>query len=118
MYSPSAATARTAIKDTVIDGQQIRKGEVVAMVYLAANRDPNIFPEPDTCKLDRHPNRHLAFGHGVHKCAGQPLARLQLRVALEELLTHTKAFKLDGLVNRHISFPEYGLEELPVRFSS
>jgi len=114
LYAPSHATARTATHDTTIGGKTIKTGEVVAMVFLAGNRDPEVFPEPDQCLLDRKPNRHLGFGHGVHKCAGQPLARMQLRVAIEELLAHTTAIELDGPVVQS-TWPEYGPRSLPIR---
>jgi cytochrome P450 len=116
LYAPSHATARTATHETRLGGRTIRTGEVVAMVFLAGNRDPEIFPEPDQCILERKPNRHLGFGHGVHKCAGQSLARMQLRVAVEELLAHTTGFELDGPVDQS-TWPEYGPRSLPLRFT-
>lgn len=115
LYAPSQATARTATRDVEIGGQLIRAGEVVAMVFLAGNRDPLAFPEPDRCILGREPNRHLGFGHGPHKCAGQSLARLQLRVALEELLARTKSFRLHGPVSYN-TWPEFGPRLLPLDF--
>jgi len=116
LYAPSHATARTATHDTELGGQTIKTGEVVAMVFLAGNRDPEVFPEPDQCILERKPNRHLGFGHGAHKCAGQPLARMQLRVAIEELLAQTTAFELDGPVVQS-TWPEYGPRSLPLRIT-
>ncbi len=114
LYAPSQATARTATRDVEIGGRTIRAGEVVAMAFLAGNRDPEAFPNPDECILERKPNRHLGFGHGVHKCAGQSLARLQLRVALEELLGKTSGFELRGPVTFN-TWPEYGPKSLPLR---
>lgn len=119
LYSPSAATARTTLDAIQIGGKRIAKGETVAMIYLAANRDPQVFPNPDKCDLDRAPNRHLAFGSGVHKCAGQMLARLQLRVALSELLARTTRFVLNTSekITVQNSFPEYGPTSLPIRLN-
>ena len=116
LYAPSQATARTATREVEIGGRLVQAGEVVAMVFLAANRDPRAFPEPDRCILGRQPNRHLGFGHGPHKCAGQSLARLQLRIALEELLARTKEFRLDGPVSYN-TWPEFGPRSLPLRFA-
>ena len=117
LYAPSQATARTATRDVEIGGRLVRAGEVVAMVFLAGNRDPRSFPEPDRCIVGREPNRHLGFGHGAHKCAGQSLARLQLRIALEELLARTKSFWLDGPTSYNI-WPEFGPRLLPLRLAS
>ena len=117
LYAPSHATARTATRDIEIRGQTIRAGEVVAMVFLAGNRDPEVFVNPDECVLDRKPNPHLGFGHGVHKCGGQSLARLQLRIALEELLARTTSFELEGTISFN-TWPEYGPKTLPIRLTS
>lgn len=117
LYAPSQATARTATHDIEIGGRLIRTGEAVAMVFLSGNHDPNVFANPNECMLDRKPNPHLGFGHGVHKCGGQSLARLQLRVALEEFLARTKNFELDGTVTYN-TWPEFGPRTLPVHFSA
>ncbi len=115
LYAPSQATARTTTRDVELGGRKIRAGDVVAMVFLAGNRDPAVFPEPDECVFGRNSNLHLGFGHGVHKCAGQSLARLQLKIALEELLSRTKGFELDGSVVYN-TWPEFGPKSLPIRF--
>jgi cytochrome P450 len=112
--SPSQVLARTATRDVEIGGRRIARGEAVAMLFSAGNRDPRVFAEPDRFDLDRPFRRHLAFGHGIHKCAGADLARLQLRVALEELLARTGHWELDGNVP-HTRWPEYGPRSLPLR---
>jgi cytochrome P450 len=117
LYAPSHATARTATRDTDVGQQRVRMGEVVAMVFLAANHDPAVFTDPHAFSLERVPNRHIGFGHGVHKCGGQSLARLQLRVALQELLAHTAHFQLDGPVDVN-TWPEYGPKTLPLRLAT
>ncbi|MBI5031590.1 MAG: cytochrome P450 [Chloroflexi bacterium] len=117
LYAPSHATARTATREIEIGGKTIHAGEVVAMVFLAGNRDSQIFDRPDEFDLNRNPNPHLGFGHGVHKCAGQSLARLQLRIALEEFLARTSSFELDGTIVFN-TWPEYGPQALPIRFPS
>jgi cytochrome P450 len=89
---PFIAIARTAMADTEIDGRQIRKGEKVMIYWASANRDEAEFGCPADFDLDRSSNRHLAFGAGPHRCAGSNLARLNLRIALEEVVQ-----RLDGL---------------------
>jgi cytochrome P450 family 142 subfamily A polypeptide 1 len=84
--SPVLNFARTATADTTLRGQRIRKGQKVLMLYPSANRDPEVFEEPDAFKVDRDPNPHLAFGIGNHYCLGANLARMELRVVLSEVL--------------------------------
>jgi cytochrome P450 len=76
---------RTAVRDADLGGQQIRKGDKVLIHWASANRDNGEFDNPEVFDLDRQQNRHLSFGVGPHRCAGSNLARLNLRVALEEL---------------------------------
>jgi cytochrome P450 len=112
--SPSQVLVRTATRDTEIGGRVIAEGEAVAMLFSAGNRDPEVFADPDSFQLDRTNQRHLAFGHGIHKCAGAPLARLELRVALEEFLASTARWEVVGDVS-HTRWPEYGPRELCLR---
>jgi cytochrome P450 len=73
-------------------GDTIPKGEPIALVYASANRDEKIFEDAGSFRLDRpNINRHLAFGTGPHRCAGMPLARSELRIALEEILAGTSS---------------------------
>lgn len=83
---PFIAIARTAVRDGLIGGQAVKAGDKVLIYWASANRDEAEFPRPDDFDIDRERNRHLAFGVGAHRCAGSNLARLNLRVALEELL--------------------------------
>ncbi|MFB9834085.1 cytochrome P450 [Actinoallomurus acaciae] len=76
---------RTALADVEIDGQVIAAGETVVLALPVANRDPGRFPDPDTLDLGRSATGHLAFGHGIHQCLGQHLARAELRIALTAL---------------------------------
>jgi len=72
--------------DTEINGQRIAKDEKVAMWYGAANRDPDIFPNPDVFDMTRdNVSKHLAFGHGMHKCLGAKIAQMQLRLSYEQI---------------------------------
>lgn len=114
LYSPNQGFARTATRDVEIRDRPIRAGEQVAFVYTSANRDGRTFPGPDEFVLGRRPNRHLAFGHGVHKCPGAPLARAEMRIAVEELLARTADFRIDGEVAPE-PWPMYGPATLPVR---
>jgi cytochrome P450 len=83
---PFIAIARTAVRDGRIADQAVKTGDKVLLYWASANRDDAEFPNPDDFEIDRERNRHLAFGVGPHRCAGSNLARLNLRVALEEIL--------------------------------
>jgi cytochrome P450 len=111
--SPSQVLARTATRDVEIEGRSIAHGEAVAMLFSAGNRDPEIFSDPDRFDMERPFQRHLAFGHGIHKCAGAPLARLELKLVLEEFLARSEAWELAGDVP-HTRWPEYGPRVLPL----
>ena len=90
------SVVRILTEDVSIDGTAIPADEHVLLPFPAANLDPAAFPEPYELKLDRAPNRHLAFGAGVHRCIGAHLARMELRVGLEEFLRRIPDFELDG----------------------
>jgi cytochrome P450 len=79
------ATDRLVQNDTVMSEQNLRAGDRVLLALPAANRDPAEFADPDTARFDRNNNRHLTFGTGIHRCLGMHLARLELRVAFEEV---------------------------------
>ena len=91
---PFIAIARTAMSDTELGGQRIRAGDKVMIYWASANRDGAEFPHPDAFDLDRASNRHLAFGAGPHRCAGSNLARLNLRIALEEVVARLHDVRL------------------------
>jgi cytochrome P450 family 142 subfamily A polypeptide 1 len=83
--SPVISFTRTCTADTELRGKSIRAGDVVLNVYPSANRDVDVFDDPDTFRVDRSPNLHLAFGTGPHFCLGANLARTEIRILLEEL---------------------------------
>jgi cytochrome P450 len=85
---------RWAATDVELDGQTIRRGELVILVLNAADRDPERFPEPDRLDVTRTDLRHLAFGRGTHYCLGAPLARLEAEIALETLFRRLPALRL------------------------
>jgi cytochrome P450 len=82
-FSPLGFIGRTVAADHDVDGWPFERGQLVALAFAAANRDPDVFDRPDEIRLGRSPNRHVAFGHGPHTCIGAPLARMQLSVVLE-----------------------------------
>lgn len=86
LVSPVITMRRTATEETEIAGQQIAENEKVIMWYGAANRDPDVFPDPDRFDMHRsNVEKHLAFGHGVHKCLGNRIAQMQLNIAYERI---------------------------------
>lgn len=107
--------SRTATRDVELGGQQIRAGDRMMVSFGAANRDPAVFDEPGQVRLDRSPNRHIAFGHGVHRCVGAQLAKVQAVVMLQETLRRIPDFVIDeeqverypsiGLINGYVNLP-------------
>jgi cytochrome P450 len=96
---------RTVGNDTHFGGAEMSAGDKLLLMWGAANRDPEEFPNPDRLTLDRTPNRHIAFGIGVHRCLGAHLARLELRILLEQILDRMPPFRLrdTDAVDRKIS---------------
>ncbi|MFE6525551.1 cytochrome P450 [Streptomyces sp. NPDC057794] len=93
-HRSSVGLARIALEDVDLGGHRIRAGEPVYVSYLAANRDPDVFPEPDRIDPGRAPNPHLAFGNGPHYCTGAVLARLQTELLLTTLLERLPELRL------------------------
>jgi cytochrome P450 len=93
-YEPMLFNGRLVVQDTEVQGIQMRKGDRVMMIFPAAMRDPRIFADPELVDFTREANRHLAFGIGPHRCLGLHLARLTLRVALEEWLRAFPEFRV------------------------
>lgn len=108
---------RFALRDLVLGTKQIAAGDVVAISLLGANRDPLLSDDPDTFDPQRAPTRHLAFGHGIHRCVGAELARMELRIALRALAERfpdlAVTAPIQSLDFRQLSVV-YGVEELPV----
>jgi len=92
--SPLHVAARTAKQDTTMNGWQFEKGDRVMLAYSSGNRDPEIFDDPDEVKLDRAPNRHIAFGAGQHRCLGSFLARIMFEAMMNEVLTRLPDYKV------------------------
>jgi cytochrome P450 len=93
-YAP-VTMAREVMKETVISGCPIKRGNMVLLSFPAANRDPAMFPDADKVIIDRKENRHAAFGLGIHRCVGSNLARMEMTVAIEEWLKRIPKFGLD-----------------------
>ncbi|WNG30413.1 cytochrome P450 [Cystobacter fuscus] len=112
-------TYRWALQDTELHGQVIPAGEAVLASLMAADHDPAQFPEPERFDITREPNRHIAFGFGIHFCLGAPLARLEATVALNLLLERMPRLRL-AVDERELRWREgilvHGLQRLPVAF--
>ena len=106
---------RTLTRDLELDGATMRRGDKAVLWYIAANRDPDTFPEPERFDIRRTPNPHLAFGAGRHVCLGAWLARLEVRVTFEELFRRVRAVERMGPPDRLRSNFIHGVKHLPVR---
>jgi cytochrome P450 len=115
--TPSPAKRRTATRATELGGQPIRPGDKVLIWEGSANRDERVFTHPATFDVARTPNPHLAFGHGVHYCLGANLARLEMRVLLEQMLPAFSAYELTGAVEWTRSNRHTGIRHLPLRLA-
>lgn len=106
---------RTATCDTELRGQKIRENDRVVMLYSSANFDERVFDRPEVFDIERSPNPHLAFGHGIHLCLGANLARLEARIFFEEFFKLFRGAELIGEPRRIRSNLVNGLKDLPVR---
>jgi cytochrome P450 len=117
--SPVAYMRRTALEDLEIGGKTIRKGEKVAMWYVSGNRDERVIERPNAFIIDRaRPRLHAAFGFGIHRCLGQRLAEMQLKVVWEEILKRFPVIEVVGEPTRLNSNFVKGYSKLPVRIPS
>lgn len=117
-YSPVKSLGRVATVDTTLRGQHIKAGQFILPIFASANRDEEQFPNADTFDIRRTPNRHLAFGHGIHFCLGAPLARLEARIALGAVLERFSQIRRDRSIPLHLkeSGIIFGLQSLPITF--
>ncbi len=119
MQVPLAHMRRTCTEDTEVFGQTIKKGDKVVLWYISANRDEDVFENPDKLDLTRdNARRHLAFGYGIHRCVGARLAELQLRVLLEELHKRRMRVHVAGDVERVRANFVHGFRKLEVEITS
>jgi hypothetical protein len=116
--SPVQGLARTTTRDVEIAGTTIPAGDQVLLLYGSANHDENVFPEPEALDFDRDPRSHWSFGHGIHFCLGNAVARLEVRVALQCLLERIPDWDVDesGVVRNQL-VPTRGVARAPVRAS-
>jgi cytochrome P450 len=114
--TPVVHMRRTATQDTEIGGKRIKAGEKVIMWYISGNRDPEAIERPDDFIIDRaRPRQHLSFGFGIHRCVGNRLAELQLKILWEEILTRFPMIEVMGEPQRVYSCFIHGIRSLPVR---
>jgi cytochrome P450 len=120
--APVGGLFRMAKEDTTVGNTQLREGDHIWLIFAAANRDPQMFSEPDTFSVDRENARdHLAFGHGEHFCIGAMLARLEARIAVEQILERMENIRLvDGKNSFEYedTFVLRGLKELHIAFDA
>ncbi len=114
--SPVQSTRRIVKEDFELENLSIKRGEFVFVYLGSANRDENVFPEPEEFKIERTENRHIAFGEGIHFCLGAPLARLEGKIAFEELTAKFKQINILGnpMKRRLDSDIMYGFNALQV----
>ncbi len=114
--TPVIHMRRTALQDVELGGQKIRAGDKVVMWYLSGNRDESVFDDADRLIIDRPNARsHVAFGFGVHRCMGNRLAEMQLRILWEEILKRFRTVEIVGDVVRLPNNFIRGIKEVPVR---
>jgi cytochrome P450 len=114
--TPVKEFMRTATADTAVRGVPIAKGEAVYLSYVSANRDEEVFDDPFRFDVGRDPNKHLAFGYGVHFCLGAALARMEVNSFFTELVPRLKSIELNG--NPELTATTFvgGLKHLPIRY--
>jgi len=112
--SPVQLDARTALEEVEIGGKRVRKGQQVVLLIGAANRDPEVFADPDRLELGRQAQSHISFGRGIHHCLGAPLARMEGQIAFRKLLERFSDIRLDGSPQFRDHVVLRGLRSLPV----
>ena len=114
--TPLAHMRRTALADAELGGKQIKKGDKVVMWYLSGNRDEEAIDNPNQFIIDRaRPRQHLSFGFGIHRCVGNRLAEMQLKILWEEILKRFPAIEVVGEPKRVLSNFVRGFTHMPVR---
>ena len=114
--TPLAYMRRTVLKDTELGGKQLKKGDKVLMWYVSGNRDSEVIDRADEFIIDRAKARHhVAFGFGIHRCMGNRLAEMQLRVVWEEIMKRFRKIEVVGTPERTYSTFVKGFTKLPVK---
>ena len=114
--SPVNVMKRTAARDIEVAGQQIREGDALVLFYASANRDESVFEDPFEFRVDRTPNRHIAFGYGEHYCMGTHLARRSQCALLRELSSRLEHVEMTGPAERIRSSLIVGFKHLPIGY--
>ncbi|MGA0838522.1 MAG: cytochrome P450 [Pseudomonadales bacterium] len=114
--TPVAQFSRTATRDYTLRGKQIRAGDTLGLMYAAANFDEDIFDAPFEFRIDRKPNRHLAFGTGPHQCLGLLLARLEMRIFFTQFIPRIDMIELTGPGEHLRASFVHGFKHLPIRY--
>jgi len=118
IHGPLVANRRIAKRAVEIGGRRIEPGERVTVIWVSANRDEAVFGDADEFRLDRDPASNLLYGAGIHVCPGAPLARMELRIVMEELLGRTRAIApIQGNAPVTASYPASGYSSLPLWIS-
>ena len=115
--TPTTSFVRTAAEDTEVAGVKIAAGDDLCIHFGAANRDPDVFDEPHAFRVDRRPNKHLAFGSGPHACIGQLLARIEMKALFAQLVPRIEHVALDGEPEYVRAYWVTGLKRLPIRYT-
>jgi cytochrome P450 len=115
--TPVKEFMRTAAEDTTVRGVPIAKGESVYLAYVSGNRDEEVFDEPFRFDISRDPNKHVAFGYGVHFCLGAALARMEMNSLYSELIPRLESIELAGEPELAATTFVGGLKHLPIRYS-
>ncbi|HXQ17284.1 MAG TPA: cytochrome P450 [Caulobacteraceae bacterium] len=107
---------RSATADYEMRGRTIRAGDWLWLAYPSGNRDEEVFDDPDAFRIERNPNRHLAFGYGAHLCLGQHLAKMEMRILWEELVPRLQSLELAGEPKLAVASFVGGPKRLPIRY--
>ena len=115
--TPVKSFFRTATEDCELKGRQLKKDDSILLCYPSGNRDEEVFYNPFDFKVDRNPNKHLAFGHGAHLCLGKYLAKIEMEIFYEELFSKIKNIELNGTPEWVKASFVSGLKSLPIRYT-
>ena len=119
VFSPTQALARTILEDTDFEGCPVRKGDRALLSWASANRDDQQFENPDEVDITRWPNRHVAFGLGIHRCAGSHLGKAMAREMIRQVLARMGDYVVD--IDRVVTYPDQGtnagFHSIPVTFT-
>ena len=114
--TPVTQFCRTATQDVKLRGKDIKAGDNLGLFYASANRDEDVFDQPETFRVGRRPNKHLAFGLGPHMCLGNILARMELRIFFEQLIPRIDEMEIIGDPDYLQASFVHGLKHLPIRY--